>query len=75
MHPASTIGILMKFYNICFLTWNRKVISLKASFVNLLILLAIFDTLVLVTAIGLLGLPAVSAWYNENLLSQVLPKG
>ena len=75
MQLASTIGIFMNCYNIYFLAWNRNVIRLKSSFVSLLILLAIFDTLFLVTGIGLLGFPAVSAWYNDNLLSQVLPKG
>ena len=72
---ASTVGILMNIFNICFLTKNRNEMNLNASFLNLLILLAIFDTLFLVTGIGLLGLPAVFDWYNYNILNQILPKG
>ena len=65
----------MNVYNICFLVKNRNGINLSASFVNLLILLAVFDTLFLVTGIGLFGLPAVSTWYTDNVLNKMLPKG
>ena len=65
----------MNVYNICFLARNRNGINLSASFVNLLILLAVFDTLFLVTGIGLFGFPAVSAWYTDNILNKILPKG
>ena len=65
----------MNLYNICFLTKNRDGINLSDSFVNLLVLLASFDTLFLLTAVGLFGLPAVSDWYSNNVLSQILPKG
>ena len=65
----------MNSYNICFLTKNRGGINLSDSFVNLLVLLASFDTLFLLTAVGLFGLPAVSDWYSNNVLSQILPKG
>ena len=73
--PASVIGIFMNIFNIFFLTKNRDGINLSVSFVNLLILLAVFDTLFLLTGIGLFGLPAVSDWYSKNVLSQILPKG
>ena len=73
--PASVIGIFMNIYNIFFLTKNRDGINLTASFVNLLVLLASFDTLFLLTGIGLFGFPAVSDWYSDNVLSQILPKG
>ena len=65
----------MNLYNIFFLTKNRDGINLSASFVNLLVLLASFDTLFLLTGIGLFGLPAVSDWYFDNVLSHILPKG
>ena len=65
----------MNIFNIFFLTKNRDVINLSVSFVNLLILLALFDTLFLLTGIGLFGLPAVYDWYSDNVLSQILPKG
>ena len=73
--PASVIGIFMNIYNIFFLTKNRDGINLTTSFVNLLVLLASFDTLFLLTGIGLFGFPAVSDWYSDNVLSQILPKG
>ena len=71
----SAVGLVMNAYNICFLVKNRNGINLSASFVNLLILLAVFDTLFLVTGIGLFGFPAVSTWYTDNLLNKMLPKG
>ena len=72
---ASTVGIFMNSFNIYFLTRNRNGLNLKTSFVDLLILLAIFDTLFLVTGIGLFGLPAVSDWYYNSLFKHILPKG
>ena len=65
----------MNIFNIFFLTKNRDVTNLSVSFVNLLILLALFDTLFLLTGIGLFGLPSVSDWYSHKVLSQILPKG
>ena len=72
---ASLIGIFLNTYNIFFLVKNRHGINLSVTFTNLLILLAVFDTLFLITGIGLFGLPAVSAWYRDNLFNKILPNG
>jgi len=49
--------------------------NLSEPFVNLLILLAFYDALFLTTGIGLFGLPAVSNWYDNTIMREMLPKG
>lgn len=65
----------MNIYNICFMTRNRNGMNLSEPFVNLLILLAFYDALFLTTGIGLFGLPAVSNWYDNTIMREMLPKG
>ena len=72
---VSVIGLFLNAYNIYFLIKNRLGVNLSGSFVNLLILLAVFDAIFLLTGIGLFGLPAVSEWYRDNLFYNILPNG
>ena len=64
MHVVSSIGVIFNIFNIYFLIQNRKKIRFTELFSSLLIILACFDLLYLVTGIGIFGLPLISKWYQ-----------
>ena len=73
MTKVSTIGVVFNIFNIYFLILNRGKIRFTPLFSNLLILLACFDLLFLITGIGIFGLPSISNWYEERIASQIFP--
>ena len=70
---VSFAGVAVNIFNICFLVKERSKLEFAPSFVQLLILLSIFDLLVLIVEIGIFGFPAISTWYTANVYFSILP--
>ena len=67
------MGVLVNIFNIFFLIKNRDGIKLTKSFRNLLSILATFDLLYLLMAIGIFALPTLSQTYEDNIFPKILP--
>ena len=74
-NAVSCVGVIFNIYNIYFLILNRGKIRFTTLFSNLLILLACFDLLFLITSIGIFGIPAVSTWFEEHIAAKIFPIG
>ena len=70
---VSIVGVIANIFNICFLLMKRQMIDFSQSFTNVLLLLAAFDILYLLSGILIFGLPAVSEWYSMNVYAKILP--
>jgi len=71
--PVSFAGVAVNIFNICFLVKERSKLEFAPSFVQLLVVLSIFDLLVLIVEIGIFGFPAISTWYTTNVYFSILP--
>ena len=70
---VSIVGVIANIFNICFLVMKRQMLDFSQSFTNVLLLLAAFDILYLLSGILIFGLPAVSGWYSMNVYAKILP--
>ena len=69
----SIVGVIVNVFNGYILLRKRHEIDFTESFANLLVLLAVFDILYLLNAIGLFGLPAIWPWYSGTVYPNILP--
>ena len=70
---VSSVGVVFNLFNIYFLVRNGNKVQLTKLFSNLLISLACFDLLFLVTGIGIFGLPAISSSYQKYVIAKIFP--